>query len=1435
MKQRLTYLLQLLVVLFLSPILLQAQIPDNPAADGILGQQDFTSKISGKAADMFNGPNGITVDPLSGKVFVADRGNHRVLRWASADAMTNGSAAEAVLGQPDFETTTAGLSAAKMDNPIGVQIDHEGRLWVCDFSNNRVLRFDNVANKASGADADGVLGQPDFTSKTAVTSQSTMRGPVVSYVDVSGTLWVTEFNAHRVTRYDNAAAKANGAPADGVLGQPDFDTGSSALTATGMASPNGLFVDKDGRLWVSETGNRRVTRFDDAANKANGAAADGVLGQPDFTTNTANVTRNGFSSLRFVTGDSAGRIYVIQEGSHRIVVFNDAANKPNGADADNIWGQADFTTGTAANPPTASSYNTPRAMTIDEQRGHVWVADWANHRVLRYDIQFQTGLVITDNPTPANVLGQTDFETKTSGKGADKFNGPNGVAVDPVSGKVFVVDRANHRVLRWTSEAALLTGSAAEAVFGQPDFETSTAGITAAKMDNPIGVHIDDAGRMWIGDFSNNRVLRFDDAANKTSGADADGVLGQPDFVSKAAVTSQSTMRGPVGIYVDYNGTLWVSEFNAHRVTRYDDAANKTNGAPADGVLGQPDFDTGSSALTAIGMSSPNSVFVDKDGRLWVSETGNRRVTRFDDAANKANGAAADGVLGQPDFTTNTANVTRNGFSSLRFVAGDNAGRIYVIQEGSHRIVIFNDAANLPNGPDADYIWGQPDFTTGTAANPPTANSYNTPRAMFVDEARGNIWVADWGNNRVLRYGVAQGSERSLVLLAPVGGESWMQNTVQKILWTSNQVENVLIEFSEDNGANWTTLATVAADAGEYEWTVDSDLTDQALVRISDAADNTLQAVSEPFSIIETVFDITLLSPNGYQQWEAGKTLNILFETTNVSTIQIEVSYDNGATWETLEATYPAESGSYAWTIGETLSDEMLIRLSDVSNAETNAVSAHTFSIVEPRTGGEQDFIFFSDSPTPDFYDSSFGFANAPSTLKLVGSKLPVSTKYSLVGNYSLELNWFSYFGGDWGGAVAGIGWVGRDFTLKDTLSIKVFSEKAFTPAAIPFIYVEDLSNRKSTKIDLTNFVSTIAANEWQEIKIPVQVFEDNPGAADLTRIKTIFFGQRLVDGMERTLYLDDIRVSGEPITGDSSRVYVVLGSSTAAGTGASVADSSWVGRFRNYVQSLDSTALVINLAVGGYTSYNVMPTDFTPPAGRPQPNVNNNITQALAYKPTAILINLPSNDATQGFTLQEQISNFNTIITLIEDAEIPFRVTTTQPRNLSATGIQNLKDMRDSILAIYGENAVNIFDELATETGGLKPSYDIGDGIHVNNAGHKYIYDQIVGSGILADLIATDVEVIGKQPSFLEQNFPNPAQGSTTIRYHLPESGRVELSIYDAQGRLVQKLVNEMQTSGSYQVDWDTNGLNPGMYYCSIAVSGKRFARETMKIMVIK
>lgn len=363
-----------------------AQFVNGPAAEGVLGQLDYITLTGGTAINKFNGPNGVFFDNRTGKIWVADRGNHRVLRFSSVNAYVNGSDAELVIGQPDFVTNTSGLTATKMNNPICAIVDGNGTLWVSEYGNNRVTRWDNADNLVNGDTADGVLGQPDFVTSSAATAQNKFSGPAGIFVEANGTLWVSNFNIHRILRFQNAATLANGANADLVLGQPDFVTGTSGLSATKMNNANGVYIDILGNLWVSEFTNRRVLKFNNAATLVSGDTADAVLGQPDFTTNTANTTQAGSGNVRWITGDILGNLYVVQESNNRISVFLQAATLANGANADYVIGQPDFVTGTGLNPPTQNSLRTPRGASVDNVNKKLWVTDWANNRVLRYDI-----------------------------------------------------------------------------------------------------------------------------------------------------------------------------------------------------------------------------------------------------------------------------------------------------------------------------------------------------------------------------------------------------------------------------------------------------------------------------------------------------------------------------------------------------------------------------------------------------------------------------------------------------------------------------------------------------------------------------------------------------------------------------------------------------------------------------------------------------------------------------------------------------------------------------------------------------------------------------------------------------------------------------------------------------------------------------------------
>ncbi|KPA18056.1 Cadherin domain protein, partial [Candidatus Magnetomorum sp. HK-1] len=381
-------------------------------ADVVLGQPDFTSNASGTTDNIFNSPHNIAVDPTTGKIFVCDTSNNRILRFSATNAAINGASAEAVLGQANFTSGSVNrggsVAANTLNAPIDNFVDVFGRLWVCDHANYRVLRFDNASSISSGADANFVLGQPDFTTNSGATSINKMNRPVGIWYDPAGRLWVSEYDNSRVLRFDCVDSKSNGADADGVLGQTSFTTASTSTTQSLMKSTFSVFGDTSGSIYITDYSNNRILRFDNAALKANGADADGVLGQPDYTSNGAIVSQTGMDTAISAKLDDKGRLYVSEADSNRIVIFNDANNKANGAAADYVLGQPDFTSNTINNGGiSAKTINSPRHLFFDPDNNHLWVADKSNHRVLRYR------MMITETPPEMGLISDATMDEDT--------------------------------------------------------------------------------------------------------------------------------------------------------------------------------------------------------------------------------------------------------------------------------------------------------------------------------------------------------------------------------------------------------------------------------------------------------------------------------------------------------------------------------------------------------------------------------------------------------------------------------------------------------------------------------------------------------------------------------------------------------------------------------------------------------------------------------------------------------------------------------------------------------------------------------------------------------------------------------------------------------------------------------------------------------------
>jgi sugar lactone lactonase YvrE len=399
-------------------------IPNNAIADLVLGQSNFTSNAFPATPSSFSlrTPSAVVVDPVSRKVFVTDRGNSRILRYPNVSSLSNGAGAEAVFGQPRFSSSVNGSGDQGLSNCNGLFFDRLGRLWLADTDNHRVLMYEAAVYRETQAYPDRVYGQPDFTTNSAGTTASKMNIPGGVWVDTEDRLWVGDFSNNRVLRFDSISTKASGAAADGVLGQVNFTTSVAGSGSSGLQGAYGVAVSSSGALFVVCNNANRVLRFNNAAALGNGAGASAVLGQPDFVTTSSGLSATQLSAPFGVSITPADTLWVTDYGNSRYLRFEGASTKASGAAANGVVGQPDFVTG--ANTTTNRGLSFPFFQTFVDATGSLWSADYSNNRVLRFppDVTRPKLVVTTTVPKSTSSKSLTVKGTASDAYGVSKVS-----------------------------------------------------------------------------------------------------------------------------------------------------------------------------------------------------------------------------------------------------------------------------------------------------------------------------------------------------------------------------------------------------------------------------------------------------------------------------------------------------------------------------------------------------------------------------------------------------------------------------------------------------------------------------------------------------------------------------------------------------------------------------------------------------------------------------------------------------------------------------------------------------------------------------------------------------------------------------------------------------------------------------------------------------
>jgi uncharacterized protein (TIGR03437 family) len=428
----------------------------------------------------------------------------------SAADFTNAQAARLVIGQTTFTSEDPNSSDTIVGGISGLAYAAD-TLFVADSnrvgaapSNNRVLVFGSLSSQLPSptaplsydrkcpvclGQATVVLGQPDFTTTTEnlTASQNNLREPTAVASD-GVHLVVADTNHNRVLIW-NRIPTTNDAPADVVVGQPDFVSSGlpsgNAPTAKSMRGPQGVWI-QNGKLYVADTQNNRVLIYNQIPT-ANGAAADVVLGEPNLTTavepNLASQTTSATASnlLNPVAVSSDGtHLFVTDLGYNRVLIWNSIPTT-NAAPADVEIGQPDMVSsvannsysGTAATSTTdTTDKETPVMCTVSNGidgygnptypefcsytmsfprftlavDNRLFVADGGNDRLMVFN------QIPTQNAQPADyIIGQIGGTVNQAPDSTDSLQTPMSMAWDGTN--LYVSDTYNTRIMVYSMGA----------------------------------------------------------------------------------------------------------------------------------------------------------------------------------------------------------------------------------------------------------------------------------------------------------------------------------------------------------------------------------------------------------------------------------------------------------------------------------------------------------------------------------------------------------------------------------------------------------------------------------------------------------------------------------------------------------------------------------------------------------------------------------------------------------------------------------------------------------------------------------------------------------------------------------------------------------------------------------------------------------------------
>ena len=520
-------------------------------------------------------------------------------------------------GRAGFGGDDGQAALAELNANAGMALDAEGNLYFADRGNHRVRRISRggVITTVAGSDVEA----PVMEGGAAMSGR--VQGPVDVAVASDGTIYVAEFDGHRILRLnvDGTVSVVAG------TGTPGFSGDGGPGTRAQINSPRAVDIDAQGNLYFADWKNQAIRRVD----------ADGRimtvagLGTGRASGGAPAMIAEMKPPLDLVLGPG-GELFVLQQGAYTVSLLRapspddpvlacqgepaGTAPRPpmrDGAIAVLLAGAAGPGFSGDGGPLADAQFLSPESFVIGAD-GSIFVADTGNHRIR---VVSPEGIVSTLAGT-----GEPGFSGDGGPAPKARLAAPKALLLDG-AGNLYFADSANFRIRRIDRCGIIetLAGS------GQPGTGGDGGLAIAAEFRDATGLAIDAAGNLYIADPASNRVriIRTDGTIDTFAGT------GQAASGRDGAPAAETQLDGPSDIAIGPDGLLYIAETRAQRIRvvggdgMVGTVAEPSYVVPVEPVEpkeGDGESDEEQPTERDVFLSNPLALIVDREGRVYFVE-----------------------------------------------------------------------------------------------------------------------------------------------------------------------------------------------------------------------------------------------------------------------------------------------------------------------------------------------------------------------------------------------------------------------------------------------------------------------------------------------------------------------------------------------------------------------------------------------------------------------------------------------------------------------------------------------------------------------------------------------------------------------------------------------------------------------------------------------